>query len=586
MSAPAYLPLLKRIRAEFPQPVADRTHDAHFGLSVLRALELANALKSTAPRLGRTAELDFDQAMRERIDPQLGNLESVTPDLVEKLEGLPVWGHPHTQFNVVAPPTIPSIIATLLPSIYNPNLVSDDTSHGLAQVEVAVASLVADLVGYSPERATGVFTFGGTGTVLYGVKLGIEKAFRGTMEEGMGKGGILLTSAQSHYSRLSVAGWLGLGERNVVAVPSRLTNDVDVGELEAAARRAIEEGRRIVAIVATMGTTDAFGIDDLEAIVRLRDSLVEEYGLDYRPHVHADAVIGWAWSAFKGYDFEENALGFRLRTVRCLAGAYHRISRLALADSIGVDFHKTGFAPYVSSLFLVKDRSDLNLLGRELEEMPYMFRSGQRHPGTYTLETSRSGGGVLAAWANLRLFGIEGLRVLLGYLVEMAELLREHLDGHGSTSVLNSDNFGTVTLFRAYPDGVDTWTIKERERTDPKGSGGAPGPQRVQSTHLPPPSRTSGERGRRLPVDNGLLSRDGLRRAHRGPQVLHALALHRREARGAAGAERAGGEGGRGVGLSRQDATARLATADPAGRVEPRRRLHAGAVMPLYKEDL
>ena len=103
-----------------------------------------------------------------------------------------------------------------------------------------MASLVADLVGYSPERATGVFTFGGTGTVLYGVKLGIEKAFPGAMEDGIGKGGILLTSAQSHYSRLSVAGWLGLGEGNVVAVPSRLTNDVDVAELEA--RRA--EGDR------------------------------------------------------------------------------------------------------------------------------------------------------------------------------------------------------------------------------------------------------------------------------------------------------------------------------------------------------
>ena len=54
---------------EFPQPVADRTHDAHFGLSVLRALELANALKSTAPRLGRTAELDFDKALGEADRP-------------------------------------------------------------------------------------------------------------------------------------------------------------------------------------------------------------------------------------------------------------------------------------------------------------------------------------------------------------------------------------------------------------------------------------------------------------------------------------------------------------------------------------
>jgi hypothetical protein len=34
------------------------------------------------------------------------------------------------------------------------------------------------------------------------------------------------------------------------------------------------------------------------------------------------------------------------------------------------------------------------------------------------------------------------------------------------TSVLNGENFGTVTLFRVYPDAVDTWTIKG-ERTDP-----------------------------------------------------------------------------------------------------------------------
>ena len=314
---------------------------------------------------------------------------------------------------------------------------------------------------------------------------------------------------------------------------------------------AIEEGRRIVAILATMGTTDAFGIDDLESIVGLRDSLVEEYGLDYRPHVHADAVIGWAWSAFKGYDFEENALGFRLRTVRCLAGAYHRISRLALADSIGVDFHKTGFTPYVSSLFLVKDRSDLNLLGRGLEEMPYMFRSGRWHPGTYTLETSRSGGGVLAAWANLRLFGIEGLRVLLGYLVEMAELLREHLDGHGSTSVLNSDNFGTVTLFRAYPDGVDTWTIKERERTDPKARDELRAHNEYNRRiyrHLH--ARAERGEGVYLSITDCYRETD-YGEPIVGPQVLHALALHRREARGAAGAERAGGQGGRGVRLER-----------------------------------
>lgn len=181
----------------------------------------------------------------------------------------------------------------------------------------------------------------------------------------------------------------------------------------------------------------------------------------------AGSVIGWAWSVFNDYDFEENRLGFRPRTVRALAGAGRRIKALGLADSIGIDFHKTGFAPYNSSLFLVRDREDLRHLARGREQMPYLFQSGERHPGVFTLETSRSGSPVLSALASLLFLGKDGFRALLGHVVEMAELLREHLEGHATTTVLNGDNFGTVTLFRAYPDGVDTWTMPEQERTDP-----------------------------------------------------------------------------------------------------------------------
>ena len=41
------------------------------------------------------------------------------------------------------------------------------------------------------------------------------------------------------------------------------------------------------------------------------------------------------------------------------------------------------------------------------------------------------------------------------------------LEGHVSTTVLNGDNFGPVTLFRVYPDGVDTFSMPRQERTDP-----------------------------------------------------------------------------------------------------------------------
>ena len=216
-----------------------------------------------------------------------------------------------------------------------------------------------------------------------------------------------------------------------------------------------------------MGTTDAFGLDDLAGMVRVRDALVRTHGLDYVPHIHADAVIGWAWSVFNDYDFDANPLGFRHRTVRALAGTTRRIRHLGLADSIGIDFHKTGFTPYVSSAVLVKDGRELQRLARREEDTPYIFQSGEQHPGRYTLETSRAGNGPLSALANLRLFGTHGLQALLGHLVAMAEELREHLEGNTATTVLNGDNFGPVTLFRVYPEGVDTFSVPALERTDP-----------------------------------------------------------------------------------------------------------------------
>ena len=57
--------------------------------------------------------------------------------------------------------------------------------------------------------------------------------------------------------------------------------------------------------------------------------------------------------------------------------------------------------------------------------MPYLYQFGYYHPGIYTLECSRSGAGALAAYANMRLLGKEGYRILIGHVVEMAEMLRK-----------------------------------------------------------------------------------------------------------------------------------------------------------------
>jgi glutamate/tyrosine decarboxylase-like PLP-dependent enzyme len=461
-----YREKLQKIRLAFPQPVSDRVHDSYFVHSIMRALDLVDSLKSELPVLGPREPLDYEAAQRARLGEGSSTVEDVTASLVRYFEGLTIWGHPRTQQNVVPPPTISSLIGILLSGLYNPNISWDEYSHKAAFAEAEAVAIAANIVAYDPARASGVFTFGGTGTILYGIKLGLEKAAPNSMESGVRGGPVIFASDRSHYSRYNVAGWLGIGTNNLISIPTSERNAIKIDALREQARAALRSGRPIAGIIATLGTTDAFGLDDLQAIVAMRDELVKEFDLPYRPHVHADAVIGWAWRVFDGYDFEGNPLGFRPRTIRALAGACSRIAHLRLADSVGIDFHKTGFTPYISSLFLVKERDDLRLLTRGAEQMPYLYHFGEHRPGMFTLETSRSGMGVLAALANLKLFGKEGLQVILGHIVEMTQLLREHLEGRASTTVLNRENFGTVTLFRAYPDGVDTFSIKEREMED------------------------------------------------------------------------------------------------------------------------
>jgi glutamate/tyrosine decarboxylase-like PLP-dependent enzyme len=457
---------LEQLRTAFPPPVSDPVHDGYVVFSLLRALDQVDALKSQAPILGEPTQPDYAAAAMARLDNDGRTVEQVIPELVSSLQGMLINSHPRNQVNVSPHPSIASVIGVMLPTIFNPNLCSDESGGGVAEVELRVSAMVADLIGYDAQQAGGLFTFGGTGAMLYGVKIGLEKAMPGSLREGVSGRAVILASEQSHSACLNVAGWLGIGQDQVVRVPTHADNSIDVEALADAARQQLSAGGRIAALVATLGTTDAFGLDDLEAIHRLRDRLVEEFSLAYRPHIHADAVIGWAWSVFNDYDFQNNPLEFRGRTVHALATIRSRVRHLHLADSVGVDFHKTGFAPYTSSLVLLRDRDDFQSLVRQRGQMPYLFHSGEYHPGMYTLETTRSGTGPMAALASLRLLGREGLRVLLGHGVEMAEILREQIGSCPELTVLNHENVGPVTLFRAYPSGVDTFEVKRREQSD------------------------------------------------------------------------------------------------------------------------
>ncbi|MCA9036729.1 MAG: aspartate aminotransferase family protein [Planctomycetaceae bacterium] len=463
---PVYRENLEQLRRAFPQPISDQEHDAWFVFSMLRAFDQVDALKSAKPILGDAQPVDFAAAVNATVPEESGTVEAVSRDLVEHLSGMFIWGHPRSQVNVIPPPCIAGILGTVLPAIYNPNLCGEESSRRVALAEAEAISMTAAMMGYDPAGCSGVFTFGGTGTLLYAIRIGIEKCCPGTMQTGLCEKPVVVCSDQAHYATKTAATWLGIGLNQIEVIPTAPNNEIRTCLFESELRRLLKEGKKIAAIVATMGTTDAFGIDHLEKLVEIRDHMVHEFSLDYVPHIHADAVIGWAWSVFNGYDFGTNPLGFPHRTVRALAGTHRRMRHLGLSDSLGIDYHKTGFAPYISSAFLCRDAADLQLIARSPSSTPYLFQSGEYHPGRYTLETTRSGSGPMSALANLLLFGRDGLRSLLGHLVGMAETLREHLEGSASTTVLNGGNFGSVTLFRVYPDGVDTFNMPRREMED------------------------------------------------------------------------------------------------------------------------
>jgi L-2,4-diaminobutyrate decarboxylase len=241
---PSYRDFLQRIRLCFPQPISDRVHDSYFVHSIMRALDQVDGLKTEIPILGQTVPIDYAVGQQAKLGPELGSLEQVTEDLVGYLQVMPLASHPRTQQNVVAPPSIPSLIGVLLASLYNPNLVSDEYSRRVSLAEVEVVAMVADLVGFDPVQAGGVFTFGGTGTSLYGVKIGLEKALPGAMKNGIQGDLVLLASDASHYCRHNIAGWLGLGTNQLCTIPTRDDNSIDLVQLADRARQALQAGKK------------------------------------------------------------------------------------------------------------------------------------------------------------------------------------------------------------------------------------------------------------------------------------------------------------------------------------------------------
>lgn len=337
------------------------------------------------------------------------------------------------------------------------------------EAERLAISYITEIIGFEPEAALEYFTSGGSASNYWAIRCALEKAFPGWGKKGfkpfVHKEPVIIQSVLGHYTNVNAARLLGVGTENVISVPTTPSFSICLDAFQFQMEQAIKQKKQIVSIYLIAGCTDSFGVDDIKTVFEIREQLCQKYNIP-KPHLHVDAAVGWIYGIFKGYELQENPFGFDSETINSIHQINNSYCNLHYADSITVDPHKHGFTSYSSSALIFKNKQDLLLLQKDVEETPYFTEdSFCSFPGAYTPETSRSGDAPLMLLANLYALGYEGYQAIIGYAIQQSNILKLKLQFHfnDSIQILNKNIPGTSTVWRFYPDGVEGEKAYQRE---------------------------------------------------------------------------------------------------------------------------
>ncbi|MBW7454132.1 pyridoxal phosphate-dependent decarboxylase family protein [Paenibacillus sepulcri] len=419
------------------------------GFDLLKDPERVN-LKGSKDRSG-----DFYGQLNESsvIPPQGKAMEDVTRGLIELMHAHPY----HTKYfmtNILPMASIPGIMGMLAAMLVNGNNLWDVYGPAGAEAEVRVVSMMSKLVGYDHTRSGGYTTWGGQGAIFTGLRLAIVKFAPDASRTGVPNNLYAFCSDSAHYSLYKSMEATGLGSDRLVKIRTRSDSSMDTADLKWKLEQVIRSGGVPIYIVATTGTTDAMGIDDISEIMNIAVQAAAANGLN-RPHIHADSALGGFFAFFNDYDFALNPLALDMETLGALHAIAGKMKHIHLADTMCFDFQKLGQTPYLTSLLLVKEAESLRLLDLNPDETPYVgYRGyGQYHTG-YTLECSRMASSI-SIYSALLAFGIEGYQQLLAQFVSVNLAFRRQLMKEVPEMVIaNPDNPGITTLLRIYENRI------------------------------------------------------------------------------------------------------------------------------------
>ena len=283
---------------------------------------------------------------------------------------------------------------------------------------------------------------------------------------GGGKLGKMIVPQTRHYSWEKAADILGIGLDSMVNVPVDSLYRIDLDALRAVLDDCLAKKVPVLSLVSVVGTTEEGAIDDVAAVVKIREEY-EKKGLSFYYHIDA-AYGGYGRTMFldekgrfmayedllerlRNLDVEKNGVAFPSKTV------WKAFRAIPSADSVTIDPHKMGYVPYAAGGISVRDK---RILGLVSYTAAYVFdgKDIELNLASVILEGSKSGASAAGVWAahqlvpqNIAGYGQIMARSLGGarHFVKTLETVRE-FEGAGKTIVclplLSEPDFNIVCM--------------------------------------------------------------------------------------------------------------------------------------------
>lgn len=321
-------------------------------------------------------------------------VQRLLTDLQIVMEGAYQPSHPGALAHLDPPPLTASIAAELICAGLNNNLLAEELSPGLSDLERQLCRWFAQRLGL-PDTAAGVLASGGTLSNLMALVVARQGLALPRRERG-----VVLCSCDAHVSLLKSLRVMGLPDEALHRLPVDDAGRLRPEDLEVALHQLDRDGRSCVAVVATAGTTVRGAVDPLRTLA----SICRRQNV----WLHVDGAIGGVF-----------ALAEPLTDL---------VDGIGLADSITLNPQKLLGITKASSLLLLRDGSRLG--STFSTGLPYMEEpAGNHHGGEAGLQGTRPAE-ILKLWLGLRQLGETGIETVLASSLERCRHLRGALDAN------------------------------------------------------------------------------------------------------------------------------------------------------------